>query len=278
MTSIEWQYGPAQSTLLSGLAYGAVVPIGGAAFLSASVLGIAVPEPIRGNAGVLVIAAVLLVVGGPLSVGYLWPLVAEYRAGDGIDLDPAAPFGDTWPYTVRGTLAASLVGAFLLAVALQIGAVAVFSLVAGSVAATVCASMLSTTGTIEPAYGRMTVDRRTVELRRITAVRRLRIGGCIVCLPVYTAKAGLFPPRVLLVGAKRDDVIRSLEAAVDRPTLDAGRQERDPIAATVLGVSGILFLSVAILAVGAHPIVGVYAGAALGACGLLVVVAAYRGV
>lgn len=275
--AVEWRYDAASSRPLRLLAHGFVAGLGGSLLLAAGAVALALPDLLSAlSLGAVLFAALLLLVGGPLSLVYLWPMLADP------DQRPSADaFGGeegALPWTPQSVAAAAVAGAFGLWGLAAAGAPfdALFALVVALVFSPAVVSLFTTAGSVEP--DRLVCNGRRVPLAQVTGVREVRVGSVAVYWVSYARGTGAFVPRFLTVPDGAADAVRAaLESGVEAPTEPPNT---DPAVRAVVGGAGLLFAGVAVVgarAVG-DPVVGAYVGVVFGLVGVLLCVAAWRGV
>lgn len=275
---VEWRYDTSTSRTLWLLAHGFVAGLGGAlvwlVVLAVVVLVSVLPDV---NPTALLLVGLLFLVGGPASLLYLWPMLADPDQRPSVTSvvgEGQAPL----PWTTRSVLAAALVGAFLLGLLAAVGVPVdvVYGLVVLAVFSPVVLNAFTTVGSISD--DRLVCNGSSVPVRQVTGVRTLRVGSVVLCWVSYARGTGLFSPRLLTVPVEDVDDVRRGLIAVEEPPRSAtslGRSVR-----LLLGVAGTLFVAVAVVAFRAVPdaYAGIYVGVVIGAIGLLLWVVAWRGV
>ena len=274
---VEWQYDTRSSWVLRLIAHGFVAGMGGSILLVLGVILVSLPEilPQLGPDPLLLIV-LLLLVGGPVSLLYLWPLFT-----DADQRPPVTAFtGDEerLPWTKRSFIVAVLGGALLLLGLATAGVPfdGIFALVIIAIFSPVVVNLFTTDGSIED--NRLVCNGTSVPLRQVTGVRALAIGNTVVYWISYAQGTGLFSPRVVTVPANQSAAVRS---ALERGlALDPVQPESDRVVQFIVGAMGLLFVSVAGVAGWAvdDPVVGLYIGGVLGVIGILLCVAGWRGI
>jgi hypothetical protein len=243
MPSLEWRFDLTTSRLLWLLAHVPVAALGGAFALAlVGILIIGLAGLLTGGVGlqVLLVAGLLLLVGGPASLLYLWPMLTEP--------DQRPRFegfaSDEMPFTRRSTVAAIAVGAVvstaLTAAGLSGRGVRVLLFLSLGLILPVTA--FTTRGRIED--GRIRSFGAVADLSAIRSVRTLEVGGAVFVWVSYAMGTGLLAPRLLTIpAADRDRVLAAINEA-ERAPVD---RNTDPIARVVLVATGLAFLAVAAL-------------------------------
>ena len=275
MPSAQWSYDATTSRSLRLLSHLPVAAFGGV-FLLAAGAGAAfvIADPGALYSPFTVLFVLLFLVGGPASLLYLWPMLAD---ADQRPTQSAFSGTDGSPFTARSAGLAAVAG--VLAV-LTLAAFAppgtLYAFLVGSVFSPVFVAVATTEGELDD--GRLTIDRREVPLRRVTGVRSARVGGLVVLWVSYVRRSGLFVPRLAVVPADdADAVVGALEAGI---RADPGTEPPDRAVQAVAVGAGALFLAFgafAYLAVG-EPAVRLYVAAVSGGLGAFLCLVGLRGV
>ena len=210
-STVEWDAARSQSSIRAFARYAAVGLFGGfLVAMTVAAAAVAYRAFIVGRYQIPVLIALFVLVGGPLSLLYLWPMLT--------DPEQRAPLVvDDW-HPRTGLLAASVVLGAVVAIAtsLLVDGGHLLVLAAWFVLLFVV-SFTDTSGRIDPRTDTLSVERRTGTLSAISSVRRLDVASWTVFLLTYTpAPAGA--PRVLVVpGDVADEAHSTLEfgAAMD---------------------------------------------------------------
>lgn len=262
MEPIEWRRDLEDSPAGRLFAYTFVGTVGGLPLLVALVGLLALPVVIvslTANPPVLALVVVLALVGGPLSLLYLWPLLT--------DPDQRAPLlADTWvdELSARGVLASTVLGALVHALGFYLLPVApLLLLVLGGLLASTGTWLLLTEGRIDPDDRTLAVrsalsDRdsrgRTVDLAAWTGLSRYRIGPVVLLRPRYGPGVRGGTPRLIPVPATvAAAATPAFEAALDAPAPEPERPPNPAVAATlaVFGLGSVaLGVAIAVLEVG----------------------------
>lgn len=275
MPSVEWAYDASTSRLLRVVAHLPAAGIGGAFLLAAGLLTASVvTSPGLPDPRVLLFVGLFLLVGGPFSLLYLWPMLTdpEQRPSTG-EFAGAEGF----PFTLRSVATAAVLGAVGIAGSLALGVpvpVVYWSVVA-LVFSTLGVAVVTTRG--ELAGGELTINGTGVPLDRVTGVRSVRLGDVVVCWISYARRSGLFLPRLFTVPTGSADAVReTLRSGVGQSPY---RKNVDAWTKAVLLGTGLTFLVAAGLAFAAidERAVGGYLAAIVGGIGVLFCVAAWRG-
>jgi DNA-directed RNA polymerase subunit H (RpoH/RPB5) len=275
MPSSEWSFDASTSPTLRFVSHLPAAGLGGAlllAVVAAAAFLLANPAVVLSPPTLLF--AVLLLVGGPFSLFYLWPMledpeqrpsVAEFEGGDG------------FPFSVRSVAVAAVSGAVtivgLLAVGVPFGSV--YALVVGCVFSPLSVAVVTTHGRLEGEV--LTINRTEIPVARLTAVRSVRVRALVVAWLSYARRSGILLPRLIVMPeTEADAVLRRLEAGIDAdPAIDPP----DP-AVRAIGVGmGTLFLAVAAVAYRTieHPTGRLYFAVGLGGLGALLCLVGWRG-
>jgi len=276
-SEVEWRYDTHSSRVLRLIAHSFIAGVGGSMLLAVGLVLVSLPEilPILGT-GSLLLVALLLLVGGPFSLLYLWPMLTD------ADQRPRVT-AFTWddariPWTKRSFVVAVLGGALLL-VGLATASVpfdAIFVLVVGTLFSPILVSLFSTEGSIQD--DRLVCNGTSVPLQQVTGVRSLIVGNAVVYWISYARGTGFLVPRLVTVPVRVSNAVRS---ALDRGgSLDPEQSEPERVVQLVVGGMGMLFLGVAGVAgwVVDDVVVRLYFGGILGLVGIVLCIAGWRGV
>lgn len=222
--AVEWHVDAASSRSLRAVVYLVVGLFGGSTLLLLSGMGfVGVSTALDGEYTYLAWIALLALIGGPISLLYLWPMLVEREqrpplaalTGDeGIAERYAAVF-------TRGRLLAAVLGGAvgLLALAVVDPRLA-FGAVVGSILLVPIASGRISRGRVDPEAGSLTYMDRPVDFARIERVRRIDIGGAVVCWLSYRPGHGdLSTPRLISATPEAADAIEQAVAEID-PEID----------------------------------------------------------
>ena len=276
-TEVEWRYDAHSSRVLRLVAHAFVAGMGGSILLMVGLTLVSLPEILPHlGAGQLLFVALLVLVGGPFSLLYLWPMLTD------ADQRPNVT-AFTWdeeriPWTKRSFVVAVLGGALLLLGLATAGVPfdGLFALVVGAIFSPVVVSLFTTDGSIED--DRLVCNGTSVPLRQVAGVRTLAVGTAVVYWISYARGTGFLAPRLITVPIQQSEAVRS-ELKYGE-ALDPEESKPDRVVQLILGVMGVLFLSVAGVAGWAvdDPVVGLYIGGVLGVIGILLWIAGWRGV
>jgi hypothetical protein len=275
--STEWSYDAAASRSLRLLSHLPVAAVGGV-FLPAAGASVAfvIADPGVLRSPFVLLVALLALVGGPMSLLYLWPMLAD---PDQRPTRSAFSGTDGSPFTARSVGAAALAGALAVSALVAVGVPfgVVYALVVGCVFSPILVAAATTEGTLDD--GRLTINRREVPLDRVAGVRSIRVRGVVVLWLSYVPRSGLFVPRLAVLPADADvgAVRGALEAGIRAdPELEPPDRA---VQAVAIGM-GALFLAsgaVAYVAVD-EPVVGLYVAAVVGGLGAFLCLLGVRGV
>jgi len=275
--TIEWRHDARDSRALRVLAHGFVAALGGPLVLLGGALLLALPDILSGaDPRILALIALLGLVGGPFSLLYLWPMLAdaEQRPSPG-------PFGaERLPWTVRSTAAATVAGGALFGGLAVVGVAgdALFGLAVALLFSPVLVNLFSAVGRIDDG-DRLICNGQEVTLARLTGVRSVRVGGVVVCWLSYARGTGLLVPRFVTVPVEvADAVLAALKGGVGAESPEPRTPDR--AVQIVVCSAGLLFVGVAVLAMRAEDdsAIGAYFGGVLGLVGVVLCVAGWRGV
>ena len=276
MPSTEWSYDAAASRSLRLLSHLPVAAFGGV-FLPAAVASVAfvIADPGVLRSPFVLLVALLALVGGPMSLLYLWPMLAD---PDQRPTRSAFSGTDKSPFTARSVGAAVVAGALAVVGLVAVGVPfrVVYGLVVASVFSPILVAVATTEGMLEE--GTLTIDRREVPLERVKGVRSICVGGLVVLWLSYARRSGLFVPRLaVLPAADVETVLAALEAGIEA---DPDLEPPDRAVQAVAVGMGTLFLASgagAYVAVD-EPVVGLYVAAVVGGLGAFLCLLGIRGV
>ena len=277
--AIEWHYDVDSSRLLRCIAHGFVAVLGGSLLLVGGSVVISFLSVFPDvDVGALLLFVLLILVGGPFSLLYLWPMLTDTDQRP----TPSAFTGraGTTPWTARSVTVAIVVGALVLAGLIVTGVPfgSVYALVVLGIFSPVLVSILTTDGSIRD--GELICNGTTVSLRQVTNVRSKSIGNVVIFWVTYAKGTGVFTPRLVTVPVEK-------AAAVDE-ALDRGKNspsnyataEPDRLSQLIICLGGVSFLAVAVVAAREvdDPVVSAYLGGILGVMGVLLCIAGWRGI
>lgn len=275
MPPVEWSYDASTSRVLRVVAHLPAAGIGGAFLLAAGLLAASVvTSPGLPDPRVLLFAGLLLLVGSPFSLLYLWPMLTDPE-----QRPSSAEFAgaEGFPFTLRSVVSAAVLGAVCIAGAVALGVPVdlVYGVVVALVFSTLGVAMVTAHGRLDD--GELTVNGTGVPLEQVTRVRSVRLGDVVVCWISYASGSGLFLPRLFVVPERRaDDVLATLRSGAGR---SPDRRDVDSATKAVLVGTGLVFLAVGVVAFVAieERAVGGYLAAIVGAIGILFCIAGWRG-
>lgn len=222
--AVEWHVDAANSRSLRAVVYLVVGLFGGSMLLVLSGMSfLGVSLALDGEYTYLAWIVLLALVGGPLSLVYLWPMLVEREqrpplaalTGDeGMAKRYAAVF-------TRGRLLAAVLGgaAGLLALTVVDPRLA-FGAVVGSILLVPVASGRISRGRVDPEAGSMTYMDQSVDLMRVDRVRRIDVGGASLCwLSYYQGHGDLSTPRLISATPEAADAIERTVAEIE-PEID----------------------------------------------------------
>lgn len=276
---IEWRVDAGTHPFLRVVAHGAIAGLAGPPVLLVALLAPRLPS-IIGNVAlpVLVLVAVLLLVGGPLSLLYLLPILLDPNQRPG-----AGSFtgGAPWPYSLRSVTLAAVAGAVGIGLLARVGIGhdGLFAVVVGLLFSPVLVAAITTHGRLD-SDGSLTINDRGVPRNRIRGVRSMALGPIVVCWFRYVRGSGLLVPRLVtvprseaqaVVGALRDG--RTTTAPEASRSRFLGRGPR--LLVLGIGASFLLVAGLALVTVEV-PAVRTYVAAAIGSLGFAVLVFGWR--
>lgn len=276
MPSIEWSIDASTSWPLRVVAHLSPAALGGALLLAVgAVLVFVVTNPRVLLSGPGLVLLLLLVVGGPFSLAYLWPMLT-----DPTQRPSTAEFAgaEGFPFSVRSVSTAAASGAVVILGLVTAGVPfeVVYWLVVACVFSPIVVAAATTRGELDG--DRLAINRTAVPLARVANVRSTHLGGHTVVWLSYVERTGLFVPRLFVVpGSKSEAVLAALERGIDT---DPEIGPPDRAVQTVLLGGGALFLGVAAVAYVSidDPGVRLYAPVVLGGIGVVLCLAGWRGI
>lgn len=254
--AVSWRYDatsqPWLRTLLlvaAGLLYGLLLLFAASA---AGVLGLAVW---RGSWELRLLVGLFALVGGPLSLLYLLPMLRDP------DQRPTFyPASVEHPFSTRTRLIAAVAGAALLALAGWVAVPLAVALVAVGGLAGLGYVFAATRGRVDPDTSTLALGPREFDLSRATGYRTRRLGPLALVtlsVPARPGRFGSLPSRFAVPVERLGDVTAALDAVV--AATDAEEPEgRDPnpvvraVAVTLAlvfvgaGVGGVAFAGVGV--------------------------------
>ncbi len=240
-STISWSIRVQNSRLLRFCVYTAISVLGGMFLLAVcGSIFFLIVEIWQGNFSPVVLALLLALIGGPVSLLYLLPVLRD------ADQRPSPtqfiPFG----VSLRMLPILSLCGALLLFGSIQVsplGPLVVFGV--GIFVLLPVASAVQSDGKIDTEENTLTYYNRTVDLDTLTRVRRLRVGALsILWLSYVSGTATTLTPRLVVLPTDIERRTReTFEAGVSQPVAD--EHHGSPRAVSIaLGLFGFLFLSI----------------------------------
>lgn len=253
---VEWRIDAGSSRLLRAVVYlevglfagGMLLVLCGTAFLGLT-------AALGGEYTYLAYIVLLALIGGPLSLLYLWPMIADGDqrpplAAAFASEEMAERYADA--FTRSRLLGAVLGGALAILVAVSIDVRLAFALVIGVVLLLPVASGVISRGRVDPGEASLTYMDRPVELARVERVRRVDLGGVSLCwLSYHPGGDDLTSPRFLAASPEAADAIERTLAAVD-PEIDE-EYTPDRAVQAALGVLALCFLGLAAAVFVAEP-------------------------
>lgn len=280
---IEWRIDAANFRVVRWALYGWIGLLGGGALLAGGgLVAVAVGAARGGNVGVLAVAVLLVLVGGPASVLYLWPALRDPEAHlplsmflpDPVD-DPAEPLAERYAaaFTPGRVLGAAVAGAISLVALFAVDERVAYAVAALAFVAWPLVAGFVAWGRIDPAEPTFEYGAGTVPLEAVEGVRRLRLGDVVVCWVSYRSGARTVSTPTLL--AFTPDAYGAFERALENADRDvAESRPRNPAITAAAVAIGLVFLAVA---VGVWLVGGVEAAYFSAILGLLGVVFCWAG-
>lgn len=270
---MTWELSPADAPYGTLLGYLPVVFLGGHVGLLV-VAGVALVPAIIADLRLLGLLVLFLLVGGPFSLLYLWPMIR--------DADQRPSFGGVdWLAHLHpaGVVLASVTGTVLLVGSSRlVGSWARLALLVVFVLLPLpLLSLFAEEGHLDRRAGTVDLQYRTVDIDDVAGVRSLRFESVTVCWLSYADGVSRWGSPSLLVvpNTVAGEVLAALTAS-GGADLDRSPRQSDPVARVVLAGTAVLCVGSALGAVvvleGA--VGGVFAGLT-GALGGLFAAAAY---
>lgn len=253
--SIEWRTDAASSRPLRAIVYaevglfggGMLLVVVGTAFLGAWMA-------VSGEHTYLAYFVLLALIGGPFSLLYLWPMIA-----DGDQRPPlSALFADeplaeryAAAFTRRRLLAVVLGGTGTLAVLFLLTPRIAFAAIGASLLLLPLLAGVISWGTVEPEAGMMVYNGRSVALDRVSGVRRIDLGSVTVgWLSYRPGAAGLTDRRLLVLDNEAADAVERIVAEIDD---DGDGREPDRAVQGALAFLSLCFLGLTALILVVEP-------------------------
>lgn len=271
---VAWEYDYTTEPWLRWLARAGAAAVGGAyvGALVALLTGVATAL-VYGSTAVRLLVVVLALVGGPVSLLYLYPVLTDP------DQRPAPFSGRERRLPRREWVVSALVGAAVLGGAVLVDPLLAGALFAGGFLAGVVAVGCSTHGEIDPETGVMNGTYGEWHLRRMTGYRTRTVGPLTVVSLAASGpgRFGSVPSRVLVPTADLGDVTDALDAVVRAETHRDRRASNTAVraVATLFALSCFGGGAAAVAAMGAP--LGLYLGAIGFVFGVVFVLVAREG-
>ena len=239
-------------------------------------VGLSLVPTLLASPPALAVVVLFGLVGGPLSVLYLWPMLRDPDQRP--NPDEFAWFADLQPARI---VVAALAGSVLVAGALTaLGRAAQLVLVVGCLfVPLVTVSFFRSEGRVDPEDGTLTYSGYTVEVAHLQSVRTVTLGSVRLFVLRYRARVGGgWKPRVFLVPESVADDIESALRDGAAMTPETTARTPDRAAQALLVVVGVVFVvaAIGIASVSTVP-VGIrgYVATVTAALGLVFVLGAY---
>lgn len=217
---IEWRIDVGSSRLLRAVVYAELAVFGGGmALVLCGALFLGVASFLDGQRAYLAYVALLALIGGPLSLLYLLPMLA--------DADQRPPFSALFAdetlaeryaaaFSRRRLLAAIVGGAGTLAALFLLAPQLAFAAVVASLLLLPLLAGWISWGTVDPGTETMIYNDRTVALDRVAGVRRLDLGSVAVCWLRYRSGAGrLMERRFVTLSGEAANAMERIVAETD---------------------------------------------------------------
>ncbi|KYH26552.1 hypothetical protein HAPAU_16510 [Halalkalicoccus paucihalophilus] len=251
---VEWRTDAASSRGLRALVYVVVGLFGGGMLLVfCGVAFFGVSLALGGEYTYLAYVALLALIGGPLSLLYLLPMLTDRDQRPplaALIADEAIAERYAAAFTRRRLLGAVIGGALVILVALSLNPRALFVLVVGALFLLPLASGVVSWGQVNPEERTLTHRYRTISLPRVDRLRRVDVGGVSLCWLSYRPGAGdVTSPRLLAASPEAADATERVLATVDTETGEEYEPDRAVqlalgfLALCFLGLAGAVFLA-----------------------------------
>jgi len=246
--TIEWTITREQSLTLKLCQDVASAVLGGLILLAIVSMLLAMgAEALGGNLSGLLLALLLVLLGGPFSLLYLLPILsdAEQRP-DRLQFMPA-------PYSPRRLLGLSIGGAIGIPVLALLSPLAAVLLVGTTLFGLApLTGVLTTEGTFDPETRTLTVDDRTADLNRLTGRHRIPIGRITLLWLSYARGTSQWTvPRLVVLPTTVERHLRghmsaSIAAPIEPPTAGEDTRDSNRTVQATLVTFALLFLGVAV--------------------------------
>lgn len=281
---VEWRVDAGSSRLLRAIVYIEAGLFGGGVLLVfCGMVFFGVTTALDGQYTYLGYIPLLALIGGPLSLLYLWPMIVDDAqrpplgaafASEGMAERYAASF-------TRGRLLAVVLGgALVLHLSLFLDARLTFALAVGSLLLLPVASGVISWGWVEPDEATMTYRDRSIALSRVERIRRIDLGGVALCwLSYHPGGDDLTSPRLVVLSRQAANAVERIMADVD-PEIDE-EYAPDRAVQAALGFLALCFLGLAALVLvsesgdAGDPLLQWYIGIGFGFFGGMLAVAAF---
>jgi len=236
--AITWDLSPADVSIVAPLRYVPLLLVGGYAGITVTAGIVALPG-VLSNPEVLALVALLTLVGGPLSLLYLWPMIRDPDQRPSLD-----QFGWLATLDPLPAVAAAVSGAILAVVGLAtIGSTAVYGLLVLCVVLSLSIlGLFDAEGSLDPTAGTLAFQERAVELDTLAGFRTWEFDSVTVCWLSYVDGAGGIgtPYLVTVPDSIAEEVLPALTAGVEA---DAGVEPRAVDRTARLALLGVAALS-----------------------------------
>lgn len=243
-TEREWYYDASTSPLNRLIAHLPVAGIGGVFILVlGAVIGYTVTNPQILSTPSILLVILLLLVGGPFSLVYLWPMLTDPKQRPSTSEFAGA---EGFPFTLRSVSMAALLGSVGILAAVLIGVPfnVVYWIVVAFVFSPLLVALLTTHGKLTE--DELVINRTSIPLDRVKRFRSIRIRSLVFVWVSYVPRSGVFLPRFFTVtDAAAESVRETLQAGVQQ---SPETEKPDRIVQVVVFASGVLSLAVGTLA------------------------------
>ena len=210
-TEISWRYDTESSWVLRVVAHGFIAAFGGLLLFTFAVLLLALPETLSAlTVETIALIVLLIFVGGPFSLVYLWPMITDPDQRP--NASAFAAEGGTVPWTKRSSAVAIVIGTAVLRglLALDPSFDCLFTVLVLAIFSPIVVSLFTTDGTISDEF--LVSNGNQVALRQITGIRSLHVGTAVVLWLTFASGTGFLTPRLVTVPEDlASDVMAKLE-------------------------------------------------------------------
>ena len=208
---VSWSHGPADSAVARLFCYLQVAVLGGMALVFAGAFaGLYALTILSGNYRLLALLVLLTLVGGPVSLLYLLPLIT--------DPDQRPPMPEEWRefrhLNVVGTVVAAVLGAVVIVAAFAAGPPLLWAAFLVIPFVAFAGRALASDGAFDPQAGTLAYADSEIDLDDVTGVKRTDVTDYAVVRLSHDAGLGT-PGLLVLPRTAADAVVPALERAAE---------------------------------------------------------------